>query len=642
MAAVAPYAPTRVSALDRDPLGLSKDEIRRVGYQVVDLLAEQLTDESIPAMRRGDPTDLRARLSAPPPDTPRDWSEVLGQLQTDVLGPMSRLAHPGYFAFIPASCTFPGALGDLIAAALDIDVGSWMSAAGPSQVELTVLDWFKDWIGYPRTAAGILVSGGSAANMTALACARETLLGPMSDRVVAYSADQTHSSVARAARLLGFRPDQMRILPTDSDHRLRLDALAGAIDADSAAGRQPLIVVANAGATNTGAVDPLAELADLCHERGLWLHVDAAYGGFASLTERGRAALAGIELADSVTLDPHKWGYQPIECGCLLVREGHQLARAFTINPDYLADYKSEAVSFSDLGLQLTRGARALKVWLSFQYFGIDAFRAAIDRTLDLALAAEAQVNESPALELLSPASLGIICFRRRFDGVEDEQTLERLNAELVTAFEATGRGLLSSTRLRGTYAIRMCVMNHTTGPSDVSETLEWFATAARPELPTVAAARGLEDRRGDLREWSRAFPFDTKTIAAIPLFAGLEPQTLDLIMRSAQRLHVDAGEAVIERWQGTRQFYIVLDGSLEALIDGEVVRRLGPNDFFGELAALDWGAGFGYARTATIVAAEAAELLMLSPAVLAEMLRRAPTLEQLIRGTARERIKRT
>src|SRR5206468_111344 len=243
-------------------------------------------------------------------------------------------AHPGYFAFIPASSTFPGALGDLIASALDIDVGSWMSAAGPSQVELVVLDWFKGWIGYPAQAAGILVSGGSAANVTALACAREALLGPMSDRVVAYTSDQTHSSVAKAARLLGFRPDQVRILPTDGEHRLRLDALIGAIDADAEDGRQPLLVSANAGSTNTGAIDQLVELSAICRERGMWLHADAAYGGFAALTDRGRDRLAGLELADSVTLDPHKWLYQPIECGCLLVREGHLLQDGFQLNPD--------------------------------------------------------------------------------------------------------------------------------------------------------------------------------------------------------------------------------------------------------------------------------------------------------------------
>src|SRR3954451_21160060 len=197
--------------------------MRQIGYRTIDLLVDKLTDSDIPAMRRGSGEDLRRRLLGPASDEPRPWDELLDQLKHDVLGPMSRLAHPAYFAFIPASSTFPGALGDLIASALDIDVGSWMSAAGPSQLELVVLDWFKDWIGYPPDAAGILVSGGSAANITALACARETRLGAMSDHVVAYVSDQAPSSFARAARLLGFHPDQVRVLPVDDEFRLRPD-----------------------------------------------------------------------------------------------------------------------------------------------------------------------------------------------------------------------------------------------------------------------------------------------------------------------------------------------------------------------------------------------------------------------------------
>ncbi len=615
--------------------------MRKIGYRTVDLLVDQLNDTSIPAMRRAAALELQSRLSGPPPSGPRDWQDVLVDVEDNVLAPMSRLAHPGYFAFIPASSTFAGALGDLVASALDIDVGSWMSAAGPTQVELTVLDWFKDWIGYPSSAAGILVSGGSAANMTALACAREALCGPMSDRIVAYAADQTHSSVARAARLLGFRPDQVRILPTDDSHRLRVDALAGAIDDDAAAGLQPLIAVANAGATNTGAVDPLAELASLCHERGLWLHIDAAYGGFAALTERGQAALSGIELADSVTLDPHKWLYQPIECGCLLVRAGHLLKDAFTINPDYLADYKSEEVNFSDRGLQLTRGARALKIWMSFNYFGSDAFEAAIDRSIDLAVKAEQIVREAPTLELLSPASLGIICFRRRFDGVEDEGELEGLNAALVAAFEATGRGLVSSTRLRGVYAIRLCVMNHTSGPQDVSDVLGWFADAARPPDPVPTSDSGLEDAHADLLHgWASSSEFDEAAVRSIPLFAELEPDALELVLGSARELRVGAGETVIRRWQGTRHFYAVLSGELEVRTDAGVVRTISHGDFFGELAALDWGAGFGYARTASVVARSPARLLVLAPAAFGELIRKAPTVDRVTRAAARERLR--
>jgi len=307
---------------------------------------------------------------------------------------MSRLQHPRYFAYIPTCGTFPGALGDLIDSALGVDVGSWTQSAGPSRLELVVLDWFKDWIGYPPEAAGILVSGGSAANMTALACAREALLGPMTDRVVAYVSDQTQSSLARAARVLGFRPEQVRVLPTDDRYRLTPETVAAAMDTDAAAGLQPLLVTAAAGSTSTGAVDHLAGLAEVCRERGAWLHVDAAYGGFAALTERGRAQLAGIELADSVTLDPHKWLYQPIECGSLLVRDGALLARAFEITPDYLADTMvQQEVNFADRGLQLTRSGRALKLWLSIGHFGLSAFRRAIDRSQDLALLARSATS---------------------------------------------------------------------------------------------------------------------------------------------------------------------------------------------------------------------------------------------------------
>jgi aromatic-L-amino-acid/L-tryptophan decarboxylase len=452
--------------------------MRELGYRTIDVLVDRLTDPTVPAMTRGRPGELRERIDPAAPVGGRPWHDVLDELEDSVLRFTSRLAHPGYFAFIPASSTFPGALGDLIASALDIDAGSWSSAAGPSQLELVVLDWFKRWIGYPDDSDGVLVSGGSAATLTALACARETLAGAGCARGVLYASDQAHSSVFRAARLLGFGSDQVRSLPTDDHYRLRLDALADAVAADLSAGRQPLIVVANAGATNTGAIDPLRDLADFCSVRAMWLHVDAAYGGFAALTARGRRLLSGLERADSVTLDPHKWLYQPIECGCVLVREPHLLERAFSIAPDYLGDYRGGEVDFCDRGLQLTRGARALKVWLSLQYFGVDAFAAAISRALDLARVAEDLIIEHPQLELLCPVTLGVVCFRRRPHGVSDEQELERLNCELVARLEATGAALASSTRLDGRYAIRMCVMNHTTAEADVRRSVLWLGNA--------------------------------------------------------------------------------------------------------------------------------------------------------------------
>src|SRR4051812_6604832 len=616
--------------------------MREIGYRTVDRLVDQLTDPAIPAMRRGSGEDLRRRLMAPASDRPRPWDELLDQLEHDVLGPMSRLAHPGYFAFIPASSTFAGALGDLIAASLDIDVGSWMSAAGPSQLELAVLEWFKSWIGYPHEAEGILVSGGSAANITALACARESLVGAGSDRGVAYVADQTHSSVARAARLIGFRPDQLRVLPTDGTHRLRMDALAGAVDADRQAGHQPLIVAASAGATNTGAVDPLPALADFCHEHGMWLHVDAAYGGVASLSERARRDLAGVERADSVTLDPHKWLYQPIECGSVLVREGWRLREAFTINPDYLADYKTEEVNFADLGLQLTRGARALKIWLSINHFGLDAFRQAVDRAIDLAHAAEQRVRESEALELMSPASLGIVCFRRRFDGVEDEDTLARLNSELVQGFETTGRGLLSSTKLHGRYAIRLCVMNHTSGAADVEAALSWFASAPEPRRPTAVHVESYEDPTADMKgAWGETGAFDAETVRRLPLFSGIDAAAMEVVVKSAREQLAEPGEAIVTRWQGTRHFYAIVSGEAEVRSDRELLRELGPGEHFGELAALDWGDGFGYARTADVVATSPLRLLVLPASALDQLLRHVPDLDRRLRAAAHEHLAR-
>ena len=626
--------------LGRDPLALSAAQMRELGYRVVDLLAAQLTNPDIPALQRAAPGDLAARLGGPPPAGPRPWADLLGQVERDVLAPMSRLAHPGYFAFIPASSTFPGALGDLIAAALDIDAGSWISAAGPTQLELVVLDWFKEWIGYPPGAAGVLVSGGSAANITALACARESLIGPMSERLVVYAADQTHSSIARAARLLGFRPDQLRVLPTDSAHRMRVDALAGAVSADLRAGLHPLVVCANAGATNTGAVDPLPELAAFCREHAMWLHVDGAYGAFAALSAQGRAQLAGLELADSVTLDPHKWLYQPIECGCVLVAEGQRLREAFAIKPDYLQDYIGDEVNFADHGLQLTRAARALKIWLSIGYFGLDAFRAAIDRAIELAKVAECQVRDTVTLDLLSPASLGIVCFRRRFEG--DEERVARLNGELVRRFEATGRGLVSSTRLHGTYAIRLCVMNHTSGPDDVSAVLDWFAQAPEPDLTEATPRSELEDGRADMKTgWAVRGAFDAATVRSVPLFEELATGELELVLKSAREVRASAGDTVVARWQGTRHLYAILSGEVEVRDETERLGTMGPGQVFGELAALDWGAGFGYARTATVAALTDVHLLALAPAPLAELCRRAPGVAERLREAARRHLAR-
>ena len=489
----------------------------------------------------------------------------------------------------------------------------------------------------------MLTSGGSAANMTALACARESVVGAMSDRLVVYCADHAHSSVARAARILGFRPDQLRVLPVDERYRMRPDALVHAMDADIRAGREPLFVAAVAGSTSTGAVDPLREIAAICKERGVWLHVDGAYGAFAVLSERGRAALRGLELADSITLDPHKWLYQPFECGCLLVRQGDQLLNAFEIVPDYLRDAKTgvpREVNFADYGMQLSRTSHAIKVWLSVQYFGLAAFREAIDRCIDLAQHAEERIRRSDRLELVSPAALGIVCFRRRTDGSEDEA--ERTNAHLIRALSRGSIGFVSSTRLRGRFAVRLCVLNHTSRREDVDAVIDHFERAAVDTRAAAPAPVVRHERDARIEEgWLGAPRVDPDVVRSLPLFAELDDRDVERVARIAREVRFPAGAAIVEQWEVGREFYAIVDGTARVFKDGKEIAEMGRGDYFGELAALEWGASFSYPRLATVLATTDVRALVLPGPFFNELVRDAPSVASRIRHTVRERMAR-
>jgi glutamate/tyrosine decarboxylase-like PLP-dependent enzyme len=622
-----------------DPLALDPETMRRLGYQVVDWLVDRAArrvDE--PVLQQRSASQMRAALDGGLPHRGHDLGPLLDQLGDEVLPYRSRIDHPRYLAYVPGEGTWPGALGDLIASAYNIDAGNWMESAGPSHLETVVLRWFAEWIGFPDSASGALVSGGSAANLTALACAREALSGAMRDDLVVYVSDQGHSSLARAARNLGFRPEQVRVLPVDEDFRMRVDALVAAIEADLRAGRHPLAVLAVAGTTNTGSVDDLPALAEVCRHRGVWLHVDAAYGGFASLSAHGRRVLAGIELADSVTLDPHKWLYQPIECGALLVREGRLLREAFEIHPSYLEDTRARAgeVNFGNHGLQLTRTSRALKVWLSLQYFGADAFATAVDGTLALAQRAQRHVEACAELDLMAPATLGVVCFRRHPVGLDDDAALESLNSALVARLADSGRALVSSTRLRGRYAVRCCILNHATTWADVQEVLDWFAREPVPTPTRVApAVPVLEDLTTG---WPNAPADVVELLRSVPLLDAVGERWLRWIATVGRRRRVPAGEAVIRQWEVDREFFLLLGGTADVVGSTEPLGSMGAGDFFGELAALDWGAGFGYPRLATVTARTDLDLLVLSDAELRELMAAVPRVDAQVRAVAGHR----
>lgn len=622
--------------MNDNSLRLDPETMKQLGYQVVDMLVERLSDDSIPPLRRATADEMEQRLSGSAPAESQDFDQILRRLKEDVLPFTSRGDHPGFFAFIPFSGTWPGALGDFIASACNVFAGSWMEAAGPSRLELQVIDWFKSWVGYPQEAAGLLVSGGSAANLAALACARETLAGAMSPDLVAYVSDQAHSSMARAARHLGFAQSQLRVIPTDGSFRMRTDLLRSAMRADIRRNRIPFFVSASGGATNSGAVDPLREIHEVCRAQGAWFHVDAAYGGFAVLDERGRAQLAGLELANSITLDPHKWLYQPYECGSLLVRRGEHLRNAFVVTPDYLREAVAleREVNFSDLGMQLSRASRAFKIWVSIQYFGLNAFTRAIARTLDLAEHARRRIDESDVLELGTEPSLGVVCFRRRPREGEDEEVL---NERLVSALEESGLGLVSSTRLHGRYTIRMCVLSHTTGQADVDRVLEFLERADVSDAEVDELAR--YERHQDVTLSAARGPARIAAPSRFVLLASLAPDVAEQIVARGQEREVPAGEVLVEQWDASQDFFLIRAGQVDVVADDERVAQLGPDEFFGEIAALDWGAGFGYPRTAEVVAATPLELLVYPDGQLQELVAEFPAVDRVIRAAIEYRL---
>jgi hypothetical protein len=436
---------------------------------------------------------------------------------------------------------------------------------------------------------------------------------------------------------MGLRPDQVRVLPTDDRWRLRPETVAAAVRADREAGRVPFALCASAGSTNTGAVDPLAGLADVCAAEGLWLHVDAAYGGFAALTAKGRAALAGIDRADSVTLDPHKWLYQPMECGCVLIRDGARLERTFAIHPDYLdgdAVQGADEVNFADRGLQLSRGFRALKVWVAVQTFGLAAFRACIQRNLDLAEYAEALIRDQPGLTLMAPATLGIVCFRREWPGCDEAET-ERRGTALAADLERGGTALVSTTRLAGRPAVRLCILNPTTSAEHVRLVIEHFARAPVPELPAdpLLASDGTSARAGTVTDSG------LDELRAAPLLTGVPAATRQAVRARGVWVDVAAGEEVIRRWDADRFFYIALAGRYDVFIDTRLIRTLGPGDHFGELAARDWGGGYGYARLATVRCAEPGRLLRLTSEDLQWLADTQPAVKARLEATLAERL---
>ena len=463
------------NAADSSGLDMSAEAMHELAQRATELIVARITGLRDQAPWRGAPrATLEPLLREPAPEQGQDALAVFERVVRDVLPIAARVDHPRFFAFVPSAPTWPGVIADYLATGFNIFQGTWLGSGGPSQLELVVIDWFREWIGYPATGGGLFTSGGSAAILDALVAAREHHGAPL--RPAVFMSDQSHSALERAARIVGVRPEGIIKVASDEMFRIRPDELTRAVVDARDRGYTPIAVCANAGTTNTGAVDPLAQLATFCAREKIWMHVDACYGGFAMLCERGKALLEGMQLADSISLDAHKWLFQPFEAGCVMVRDVATLERAFSVHPEYLQDTRlgMEHVNFADRGLQLTRSFRALKVWMSIQTFGMAAFREAIENGMQLADRAGDYVRKSETLELLSPPSLGILCFRvRPRQRHLPAARLDSVNEQVQAAVIADSTAMLSSTRLHGAYSLRLCIMSHQTTWQDVRETLQ-------------------------------------------------------------------------------------------------------------------------------------------------------------------------
>jgi aromatic-L-amino-acid decarboxylase len=386
---------------------------------------------------------------------------------------------PGYLAYIPGGGLLQSAVADLIADATNRYVGVFAAAPGLAQIEANVVAWFAGIVGFPPAARGILTSGGSISNFSAIVTARRERLPPDFLEGVLYASDQTHHSVEKAAMLAGFPPENVHVIPTDGAFRIRLDALEDRIRQDRAAGEEPFFVVGNAGTTNTGAVDDLTGLADLARRENLWFHVDGAYGGFFALTEGGRRALAGMERADSLILDPHKGLFLPYGTGCLLVRDGAALKRAHALTADYLPAMQEEDdhVDFCQISPELSRDWRGLRVWLPLKMHGAAPFRASLREKLELARYAADALRAMPEIEILAEPQLSIVAFRR-VPGERSPEAADEGNRRLLDAINARGRVHLTGTVLRGRFALRICVLSFRTHRDRIDACLEDIRSA--------------------------------------------------------------------------------------------------------------------------------------------------------------------
>lgn len=461
-------------------------DVRRVAHRVADMVADYLERLEARPVFAPVPVDEAARAASDPP--PADGSEpdaILDEFVRSIEPYPFGNGHPRFWGWVNSPPAVMGIFADQLAAMMNPSVAGGNHAA--VHVERQVIRWFAEILGLPSTAMGLLVSGGSMANLTALAAARHAKAGfdvrvrgmqSGDQRLIVYMSEEGHGCIRKAAELLGIGGDWLRVIPVNDRSEMRVDVLTQTIDRDLQDGHRPMAVAASAGTVNTGAIDDLAAIARVCRDRDIWFHVDGAYGAAARLSSRYRERLAPLALADSIALDPHKWLYVPVEAGLVLVRDAANLRSAFSLVPPYLrTDGDPHGVGgppwFSEFGFQQSRGFRALKVWMTLKYYGTSGYARALDHDLALASYLSDRVSADPGLKLMAPPSLSVVCFCVEPAGVSGDEQLNELNRAVLERLQLSGRGFLSSTVLNGRFVLRACIVNPLSGQRDVDAMLE-------------------------------------------------------------------------------------------------------------------------------------------------------------------------
>ena len=466
------------------PVEISTEQFRRLAERITDLASEYLQEldhRKIAPATNGEETLRLFSSNLPEQGMGEDALAALA----DVIR-LSRVQNGRFFGYVLGSGEPVGAVADLLASVLNQNVTAWRSGPAAVAIEQTVVRWLAEAIGCPEFK-GHLCGGGSSANLMGLAMAREAK-APSNEKgaasgMVVYASPEVHMSIPKAMALLGIGRHHLQLIPTDVEFRMVPGKLEACIRHDKATGKIPVAVIASAGTVNTGAIDPLREIAEIAKHHAAWFHIDGAYGALAAIADPKK--FEGLELADSMSLDPHKWLYQPLDCGCVLYRSSEAAQRAFLHTGEYARSLNADPIegfAFFEESLELSRRFRALKLWLSLRYHGLDAFRESIRKDLSQALRLAEAIKSEPELELLAPVTLSAVCFRHRANNAS-RQAINRFNAELLKRVIERGRIYLSNASLYGKFCLRACIVNHRTKDSDIDNVV--------PEV--LAAARELE-----------------------------------------------------------------------------------------------------------------------------------------------------